>query len=199
VNFLAHLWLADGAQAAPAGAILGDVLRGALPGDMDPELARSVRLHRRIDADTDRHPRVQAARRRFGPGARRYSGILLDLLYDHALARQWPQFSGEPLPEFAERMAQAVEREARWFTPGMAPRAGPFTALLLSYATVEGFELAVQRTARRLRQPQGLLDAMKDWRQQLAPASADLPVLLEDLVRTARDFMYATPSPTIAR
>ena len=87
MNFLAHLWLTDRAGLPLAGAILGDILRGALPADMPEPLARSVMLHRHVDAHTDRHPRVVAAREHFAPGARRYAGILLDVLFDHVLAQ----------------------------------------------------------------------------------------------------------------
>lgn len=183
MNFLAHLWLADEAQLPLAGAILGDTLHGALPADMPAPLARSVRLHRRIDAETDRHPRVEAARRRFGPGARRYAGILLDVLYDHLLAEDWATYGREPLGAFADRAAAEVAAAGRWFEHAgqPAPRAAAFAALLGSYRLESGIELALRRTAGRLRRPQGMLDAMTQWRMHLPLLRGDLPALLGDL------------------
>lgn len=191
MNFLAHLWLADRAGADLAGAILGDVLRGALPAALPAPVARSVRLHRRIDARTDVHPRVQAARRRFGPGARRWSGVILDVLYDHALALDWARFSGEPLEQFADRAAAAVAAQARWFQS--PPRAAPFANLLVSYRDPQGFELAVRRIATRLRKPEALLDAMVLWQEHLPAAREDLPVLLADLEQAAHEFRETAP------
>ncbi len=46
MNFLAHLWLTDRAGLPLAGAILGDVLHGALPADMPPALARADEVTR---------------------------------------------------------------------------------------------------------------------------------------------------------
>lgn len=183
VNFLAHLWLAEQAQLPLAGALLGDYFRGALPADLPAPLAASVQQHRRIDAVTDRHPLVAAARETFAPGARRYAGILLDILYDHALALDWPAYSAEPLADFALRAAQAVASEPQWFerAGGTAPPAEAFTRLLLSYATTAGIERAVARTAARMRRPEGLLGALPGWEVRMPALRASLPQLLNDL------------------
>jgi len=183
MNFLAHFWLTDRAQLPLAGALLGDVLRGALPPQMPPALAASVTLHRRVDATTDRHPRVAAVRASFPPGARRYSGILLDLLFDHVLARDWAAYSTQPLPAFADRAARAVHEAGAWFEQAgeRRPEVAPFSALLQSYATAPGIERAIERTARRLRVPAGLLDAAAGWPGRLPGLAQDLPVLLSDL------------------
>jgi len=185
VNFLAHLWLTDRAGLPLAGAILGDVLHGALPAHMPEPLAHSVRLHRAVDARTDRHPRVVAARGRFAPGARRYAGIVLDLLFDHALALDWPAFSAQPLREFAERAAREVQLGRSWFehAGAPAPDAARFSALLQSYAEAGGIQLAIQRTAGRLRLPDGLLRAAAGWPERLPGLRHDLPFVMEDLAR----------------
>lgn len=183
MNFLAHFWLTDKAQLPLAGALLGDVLRGALPPQMPPALAAAVTLHRRVDAATDRHPRVVAARAGFPPGARRYSGIVLDLLFDHVLARHWAAYGTQPLPDFADRAARAVHEAGAWFEHAgqRRPEAAPFSALLQSYATAQGMQRAIERTAHRLRVPAGLLDAAAGWPERLPGLEQDLPVLLADL------------------
>jgi len=132
---------------------------------------------------------VRAARARFGPGARRHAGILLDIMYDHALARDWTRFADEPLGQFADRSAQALAAAGRWFGPPGAPVPHRFVALLVSYGTEAGFRLAVERTAQRLRRPQGLLDALAEWPRHQADAGADLAALLPDLERAARAFL----------
>ncbi len=188
MNFLAHLWLTDRAGLPLAGAILGDVLRGPLPPAMPAPLARSVMLHRQVDAHTDRHPRVVAARTGFAQGERRYSGILLDLLFDHVLAGDWPAHATQPLAQFADRAGREIAEDGRWFAHAgdTTPDPARFSALLQSYATASGMDLAIQRTARRLRRPQGLLDAAAGWPQRIEGLRADLPLLLTDLERIAR-------------
>ncbi len=185
MNFLAHLWLTDRAGLPLAGAILGDVLRGPLPPAMPAPLARSVMLHRQVDAHTDRHPRVVAARAGFAQGARRYSGILLDLLFDHVLAGDWASHAAQPLAQFADRASREVAEGRHWFEHAgdTAPDPARFSALLQSYATVAGMELTIQRTARRLRRPEGLLGAAAGWQERIGTLRGDLPPLLADLGR----------------
>lgn len=199
MNFLAHLWLTDRAQLPLAGAILGDVLHGALPADMPPALARAVQFHRVVDAHTDRHPRVTRVRADFPQGSRRFAGIVLDLVFDHALAQDWPAFSAEPLAQFADRAGLAMREGAAWFAQAgdPAPDAARFSALLQSYATAAGIERAIRRTADRLRLPDGLLRAAEGWSQHLPQLRGDLPVVLADLERvwSGHDTAGIAPRP----
>jgi acyl carrier protein phosphodiesterase len=190
MNYLAHLWLTEAAGLPLPGAILGDLVHGRLDGRYGAELERSIALHRRVDAVTDAHPLVAAARAEYGPGARRYAGIVLDLLHDHALALDWGAFSEEPLEAFADRAAQALAAEQQGFTVAgkQAPPRDEFRRLLLSYAQAEGMDRAVRRVASWMRQPEGLLGAAQDWRERLPAARQRLPRLLEDLRRAAQTF-----------
>ncbi|MBX6420584.1 MAG: DUF479 domain-containing protein [Nevskia sp.] len=187
MNYLAHLWLADRARLPLAGAVLGDGVRGRLEGRFAPALERSIRLHRRIDALTDAHPCVRAARVRFAPGARRYAGIVLDLIYDHALACDWPCYSAEPLADFARRAAREVAAASEAFLALRLapPDAAAFERWLWSYREEAGLERAFARVAARLSRPDALLQAARDWREHLPAARATLSGLLADLRATA--------------
>lgn len=183
MNFLAHLWLADRTGTSLAGSVLGDVVRGAELGAYPAEIALGVRLHRRVDAATDRHPLTQALRAAFPATTRRYAGIVLDLAADYALARDWARHADEPLPAFAARAGAAIAEAAPWFELAGDRRssARSFSALLLSYGEAGGIDLALRRTAQRLRAPEPLLRAARDWRAQVPALQAALPALLADL------------------
>jgi len=190
VNFLAHLWLADQSETSLAGAVLGDWVHGRLPDHYPPELRLGIALHRHIDVTTDAHAVMVSAREQYAQGSRRYAGILLDLLADHALARRWDEFSSESLAEFARRSARAIGSHAQWFLEagGFAPSEAEFRNLLLSYATTEGLNRAIQRTAQRLRKPEGLLATAHDWPSRLHHLEPRLPELLMDLRKAATAF-----------
>ena len=188
VNFLAHLWLADRTQTSLAGSVLGDVVRGADLSAYPDDIALGIRLHRKVDAATDRHPIMQSLRARFGEGERRYAGIVLDLAADHALARHWPAFHKETLPQFALRSGIDIEGADRWFERGGAKalRAAPFAELLCSYCNDAGMERAIQRTSTRLSRPQGLIDAGRHWRDMSAALRPVLSELLDSLLAVMR-------------
>jgi acyl carrier protein phosphodiesterase len=191
MNFLAHLWLADRTGTSLAGSVLGDVVRGADLSAYPHEIAEGVRLHRRVDARTDRHPLIRTLREQFAPESRRYAGIVLDLAADHALIRDWSRHSRESLPQFATRAGAAIAEAAPWFEQagGRRSSAEGFTRLLLSYGETDGIDRAIARTAQRLREPLPLLQAGKAWQQQL-PALRDA---LPELLATLRDAMLEAP------
>lgn len=190
MNYLAHLWLSEQAGLPLPGAILGDMVRGRLDGRFPPQLERSIALHRRIDVVTDAHPLVVAARSRYAPGARRYAGIVLDIVNDHCLALDWPRYSAESLADFSRRAAAALAAESEGFALAgkSAPSAWRFRRLLLSYAGAGGIDRAIKRTAAWMKKPEGLIEAGRDWREHLPQVRATLPQLLADLRAAALEF-----------
>ncbi len=65
MNYLAHLHLGGPQPAQLLGSLYGDFVKGRLQGQWPDEIERAIQLHRRIDAFTDSHPLVHAAKRRF--------------------------------------------------------------------------------------------------------------------------------------
>jgi acyl carrier protein phosphodiesterase len=87
-----------------AGAFLGDYVKGRLHGEFHHEIEDGIRLHRKIDAFTDQHSAVRKCCDRFDPEVRRYAPIMLDIFFDHLLAKNWQRFHKEPLEDFSERV-----------------------------------------------------------------------------------------------
>lgn len=187
MNFLAHLWLADRSGTSLAGSVLGDVVRGADLSAYPEDIATGVRLHRRIDAATDRHPGIVALRAGFPEGTRRYAGIVLDLIGDHALALDWARHHPAELPAFCAQAGSAIAEAGPWFrrAGGRDTSAAAFARLLESYGEAPGIDHALARTAQRLRDPAPLLAAGQDWPRHLPSMRALLPELLDDLLRLA--------------
>ena len=186
MNYLAHLYLADRAGADLAGAILGDFIRGSDLSRFSTAVEHSIRLHRRLDALTDRHPRVRERVADFPESGRRYAPMILDVLFDHVLARDWSQYSDEPLARFTERAASAVVAEADLF-PERKPTLPIFVDLLHSYAHEAGIDHALHRIAQRLRRPEPMQQAAIGWQQYRPALERDLPLLLDDLLKAARE------------
>jgi acyl carrier protein phosphodiesterase len=103
MNVLAHALLAGDDAGLRLGGAMGDFVHGS----PDPALPQRVRdgiyLHRAIDTFTDSHPEVRAARERMPAPFRRYAGILLDVWFDHLLARDFGSWSDDPLADFSDR------------------------------------------------------------------------------------------------
>ena len=116
MNYLAHSLLAGADPQMMVGGVLGDFWRGAPDAAWSPNLRAGVILHRHIDTFTDAHALVVRARALFVPPQRRYAGILLDVYFDHLLARDFSRYSGEPLAPFSARMMSLL-RESQQQMP----------------------------------------------------------------------------------
>ncbi len=101
MNFLAHLLLAGDDEGLRLGAMLGDFVRGqeAL-SRYDGKTRLGILLHRHIDASTDAMPAVADLLAGLRPPFRRYGGIIIDLAFDHELAKRWDEYSDVSLADF---------------------------------------------------------------------------------------------------
>ena len=114
LNYLAHVYLAGPQVTDRVGGLLGDFVKGPLPCGLPPDLASGVALHRFIDRYTDQHPVFMRSRQRISPSRRRFSGVMIDLIYDHFLARHWRSFCDEPLLRFTQEFYLSLEDYRDW-------------------------------------------------------------------------------------
>ncbi|MFC0708162.1 ACP phosphodiesterase [Azorhizophilus paspali] len=188
MNYLAHLHLGGPRPADLLGSLYGDFVKGPLQGRWPADIEAAIRLHRRIDAFTDSHPLVLRTRSRFPRARRRYTGILLDLFFDHCLARSWADYAQEPLLTFSARVYALLAGEAR--LPGRLAELAPRMAQqdwLGSYRDFAVLGRVVAGMQRRLSRPEGLDGALDELERLYEPLSEDFQAfypLLQDFART---------------
>jgi len=120
MNHLAHVLLAGDDEALQLGGMLGDFVHGQPdPVRFPPRVIRGIRLHRAIDVYTDAHPAVLAAKAQLPPPYRRYAGILLDMWFDHLLARDFSRWGAQPLAEYSWRLRELLQRRDALLTPAL--------------------------------------------------------------------------------
>lgn len=174
MNYLAHLHL--GGQRPPQllGSLYGDFVKGPLAGRFTAELVDAIQLHRSIDAFTDGHPLVKDSIARFPAERRRYAGIILDVFFDHCLARDWHCYTDVPLETFTRRVYQVLAAEPQ-LPPRLALIAPRMAAQdwLGSYRDFAVVEQVLAGISRRLSRPQGLAGAMQELQALYQPLSAD--------------------------
>jgi acyl carrier protein phosphodiesterase len=165
MNFLAHALLAGDAPALIVGGVVGDWIKGPLPGVLPDDLAKGVALHRAIDTFTESHPAFRRSRSRISPERRRYAGVLVDVFYDHLLARNWIVIHHRPLDEYCE----AVYRLIRDRLNELPVSSHPALTLmarenwLASYANIDGIADVLARMSRRARQPNPLANGEQEF------------------------------------
>lgn len=152
MNFLAHLYLSGDNHKIMVGNFIGDFVKGRNSLEQfDPEIVRGIELHRAIDEFTDSHPIVTVSKNRLRPKYRHYSGVIVDVFYDHFLARNWDTYHQELLPDFADKAYGVIQshepilpNEVKFMMPYMIK--GNW---LVNYAKTEGIHRALSGMARR--------------------------------------------------
>ena len=158
MNFLAHALLAGDDPALVVGGVVGDWIKGPLPGRLPPDLARGVALHRAIDSHAETHPGFRRSRARVSPARRRYAGVLVDIFYDHQLAAGWETLHHLPFAEFRLGVYRDISARSTEL-----PEHAHFGLELMatqdwfhSYARIDGIADVLARMSRRARRPNPL-------------------------------------------
>ncbi len=184
VNYLAHLFLSGRDEETLIGGLLGDFVKGRAGEGFAPAVQRGIVLHRRIDRYTDRHPIVRASCALISAHRRRFAGVLIDLFYDHFLARHWRRYSEVPLTEFTRAVyALILSRQhdfperLRHVVPRMVGN-----DWLGGYRELGGVAAAVDGVSRRLCRPNALLGGAQELAASYAPLEAHFMAFFPQLM-----------------
>lgn len=188
MNFLAHLYLSPPSPDALVGSLLGDFVKGPVErAGYNEEITQAIRLHRAIDTFTDAHPLFAASKARVSPARRRYAGILIDLFYDHFLARHWCDYHDAALEDFAvDVYGVLLDR-----TAGLPEAAGRMVAFmarqnwLVSYREVDEVGAALERMGRRLTRGNALLGSAEELEAGYAGFEADFRAFMPEVTAFA--------------
>lgn len=186
MNYLAHLHLGGPAPHQLLGSLYGDFVKGPLDGRWPQSIEAGIRLHRRIDLFTDTHPLVRDARALFPAARRRVSGILLDLFFDHCLARDWADYAEVPLPAFTGQVYRVLADQAA--LPGALARIAPRMAeqdWLGSYREFDTLAAVVGGMSHRLSRPELLAGGFDELAERYQPLSDHFRRFYPELQRFA--------------
>ncbi len=127
-------------------------------------VAKGILLHREIDVYTDTHPIVSLSKDKLREKYRHYSGVIVDMFYDHFLAKHFDQYSNIPLADFAQSSYKVMQKH--WdIIPTKGQKMLPYMIKgnwLVNYANPEGIHRALQGLSRRTKFDSKLDIAIQD-------------------------------------
>ncbi len=146
MNFLAHIFLSGKSEQILVGNFIGDSIKGKFYDDYPVLVQRGITLHRFIDFYTDTHPTIHRSKFLLNSHYHKYSGVIIDIFYDHFLTVTWDKFSDIPLREFIYNTYDTLIRNSKLF-PAEVKRFFPFFILhnwLETYSYVNGIEAVLK-------------------------------------------------------
>ncbi|WP_414827850.1 ACP phosphodiesterase [Alteromonas sp. H39] len=155
MNYFAHLYLAQPTNDSFMGNLLGDFRKGEDTNLYSPAVQAGVQNHLLVDRLTDNHPAVRSGRALFSRDTRRFSGVALDVLFDHYLISEWQHYHTEDFDSFKAQCYRRLSLRLQAMPPSMQP---VMTSVIERdwfghYATYDGTLQAIENLARRVRFP----------------------------------------------
>lgn len=154
MNFLAHIYLSGKNPNIMIGNFIGDFVKGRnLLEQFDPDVAKGIELHRAIDDFTDHHSVVLKSKVRLRPKYRHFAAVIVDIFYDHFLARYWSNYHKVPLDAFTQQTYQTIQNAGEILPEGarlMLPHMTKHN-WLLHYGEISGIARALKGMSQRSR------------------------------------------------
>ncbi len=183
MNFLAHIYLSGDNDFLKIGNFMADSIKGKSYKKYPPNLQQGILLHRKIDTFTDAHPTVFKSSHRLFPKYSHYATVIVDVLYDHFLARDWLLYHEQPLEDFVKDFYALLDKNFD-LLPKNVQRFYPIMVAqnwLVSYKSLEGLEKILWQMNGRVKTDIFLDKAIKDIKQDYLLYETEFTSFFEEI------------------
>jgi len=184
MNFLAHIYLSGDNELIKIGNFMADGIHGKHFDVFPIAIQKGIILHRSIDTFTDAHPVFRQSTKRLHANYHHYSGIIVDIFYDHFLAKNWSNYSNERLEDYSERFYQSLRdnfNDLTVKTQKMMPYLITYN-WLLSYQTIEGIESVLTKMDTRMKYDSNMRFAISELKAFYSDFESEFTAFFEDLI-----------------
>jgi acyl carrier protein phosphodiesterase len=183
MNFLAHIYLSGDNDLLKIGNFMADSIHGNKFNNYPTEIRKGILLHRSIDSFTDMHPIYRKSKHRLHEKYGHYSGVIMDIFYDHFLASNWKSYSNENLDDYAQSFYKLLQNnydllteKAQGMLPYMIGR-----NWLISYATLQGLEMILFQMDHRTKNRVAMHESIVELKQFYLEFEQEFTLFFEEL------------------
>jgi acyl carrier protein phosphodiesterase len=183
MNHLAHLYLSSDSEEEMVGQFIADAVKGNDFNLYSPNVRRGILLHRWVDSFTDTHKLVKELRAAYRPNLGLYSGVLIDLVFDHYLAKDFHIHAGRELEEFQQYTFSVLNKHEESFPDKMKHYFFHMKdkEFMMKYAHPAGMAVIVRQMGNRIPRGESLLAAGDFFGDYVEIASGYFPQFFEVL------------------
>ncbi|WP_281540316.1 acyl carrier protein phosphodiesterase [Maribacter aestuarii] len=184
MNFLAHIYLSFNDPEITIGNFIADSIRGNRFKHLPPRIQKGIKLHRQIDTYTDMHPIPKISSKRLHLNYSHYSRVIVDIYYDHFLAKNWTNYSDVPLEIFVNNFYDLLE-DRYTILPEGVKRMMPYMIAdnwIYNYAKMEGIAKVLNGMNRRTKNKSKMNFAIVDLEENYADFEKEFTQFFEELI-----------------
>ena len=188
MNFLAHIYLSFDEPEITLGNFFADHIRGNKYKHLPEKVQKGILLHRAIDTYTDSHPVAKMSSKRLHKNYSHYSRVIVDIFYDHFLAKNWDDYSPIPLADFVEKFYDLLEENYEILPMG-TKRMLPYMIAdnwLLNYANLEGISRVLNGMNRRTNNKSRMNLAIMDLEEHYSDFEMEFTAFFAELITFSR-------------
>lgn len=189
MNYLAHIYLSGDNDLMKIGNFMADGIRGNTYLDFPEEIKKGILLHRAIDTFTDAHPIYRQSKHRLHEKYGHYAGVIMDIVYDHFLAKNWKTYSNESLEDYTARFYQSLKDSYTLLTektknmlPYMIGR-----NWLVSYGTLAGLEMILFQMDHRTKNRAHMQEAIVELQEYYTETENEFTLFFAELQQHCAD------------
>ena len=183
MNFLAHIYLSGSSDLIKIGNFIADGVRGNQYLSFDFENQKGIVVHRAIDTYTDEHPLFRKCTKRLHSHYHHYSGVIVDVFFDHFLAKNWNYYSEESLEDFVQNFyislttyEMHLTEKAKMMQPYMIKQ-----NWLLNYRSIDGIEKILTQMDRRTKNVSMMRNSVTELKHYYSEFEQDFTDFFEEL------------------
>lgn len=183
MNFLAHIYLSGDHELVKIGNFMADGIRGKQFENYHSEIQKGIILHRFIDTYTDSHPLFRKSTKRLHEKYHHYAGVIVDVFYDHFLAKNWNLYSDEKLEVFVARFYQSLQDNYDLLSErvqGILPYMIEHN-WLVSYQTVDGIHKILTQMDGRTKNESKMRFSSNELREYYTDFENEFSFFFDDL------------------
>ena len=183
MNFLAHLYLSGNDEQLMIGNFIADSVKGSSYNKFPEGIKKGILLHRAIDFYSDNHPVFAKSVQRLQPNYRKYAGVIVDIFYDHFLAKNWKNYSEKNLQQYADEVHSLMLKNILLMPDKslMFLKYAIRTNRLVSYATLDGIGEVLYGMSRRTVFKSNMELAIKDLKEMYPEFENEFRIFFEEI------------------
>lgn len=193
MNFLAHIYLSFDDQEITLGNFFADHIRGNKFKHYPEKIQKGILLHREIDTFTDSHPIAKQSSKRLHKNYSHYSRVIVDIFYDHFLAKNWSVYSEVPLEKYVENFYDLLEANYEILPLG-TQRMMPYMIAdnwLYNYSNLDGISRVLNGMNRRTKNKSKMNFAIVDLEQNYDAFEQEFTEFFTELITFSRQKLNA--------
>ena len=189
MNYLAHIYLSGENEVVTIGNFIADGIKGKDYKKYSKDIQTGILLHRQIDTYTDTHKTVRKSTKRLHEKYSHYSGVIVDILYDHFLAKNWSTYSDIPLEDYTENFYDSLEEHYE-ILPTRIQKMMPYLVTdnwLLSYASIKGITRVLNGMNRRIKNISNMNEAVNELEEFYDEFEDEFTLFFDDLMAFSKE------------